>query len=304
MYKTATTVLTAALMWALMAAALLLAPDAAYARKDALVSYGEKTALLKLNLVSREAVFSQIMTKSVCFAENNLGPIGAEEQVKQVRLMFDLMLGQLRRGDPGRGLPPEQSPAALAHLAKAEQVWRSFGAAVDGWMASPGAAADHVATIYAANLSLLNEAEALSNILRQRYLEQGLITPSRERQLHALNELLILSQSIGKNYCLYAFHNESGQYTATLQEMWTFEALLSDLITGSDAQGLPPAGPALAANLAAARQEFHQIKPVLNFVLSGQPVPEEYHPLVLNQTNRLYTEIDKALYLFKASRNH
>lgn len=294
-------IIRAVLTAVLTAAALAIAPSDSHARKDALESHGEQTALMKLNLASREAVFSQIMAKSVCFAENGLVPVGAKEQVQQAKLLFDLMLSRLRQGDAGKGLPPEQSPAALAHLAQAEHIWRSFSAAVDGWMSSTGDTGGHIETIYQTNLSLLHETAALSNILRQRYLEQGLITPQLERQLGAMNELLILSQSIGKNYCLYAFHNESGQYTATLQEMWTFEASLSDLVEGSDAQQLPPANSELAAKLEVVRLEFDQIKPVLNFVLSGQPVPEEYHPLVLNQTNRLFTELDKALYLFEAA---
>ena len=261
----------------------------------------EEDAKRKINYSGRQRMLTQLMAKSVCFADMQVRYDHHLNEIGKTHFLFDETLKALRHGSQIQGMLQETHAEVLAALDVVEAEWAIYGAAVKAWWDRPVRNPRLLEKIYTHNLPTLRTMNEAVGLFEKAYAG-GAVEPGLAKAINVSGRQRMLTQKASKEFCLIAAgHDVDANRAALAATIELFQKSHDGLMYGDAELGLP-AAPAseISQQLQLVGELWGKLQPALAEAAQPGAAPSlETVAAVAELNEPVLIEMNKAVMLYE-----
>ena len=267
----------------LLAFALAL-PNAAHAEMTRI-----EQGLERIELTGSLRMLSQRLVRNSCFVVAGIADEGTFTELAADADEFNRRADLIVHGDESIGMGPERSPIILASFENQIMVpWRMMHLQALATVTRGEAERADVADIFDRSELLLADLNAAVSAYEEKYARGSRMSPEQSRTLNVYARQRMLSQRIAGLPCLASIEVDGTDARTQLEGAYeTFAIALADMADGNVESRMMPPPPAAATVIDCARNEFEQVRPLIEDVIAGATLDRDQLTQLLAASRQL-----------------
>jgi len=254
----------------------------------------------KINIAGRQRMLTQRMAKAACFSHIGIETAMHQQMMADAHALFSKSLKGLRFGDPELGLTRETNQKVNIGLGNVEQLWQSYGAAVQSCIDAGKVERAALDAIVAENLGILGEMNKTVGLTERAY-GGGDIPLHLAVAINIAGRQRMFSQKMTKELgMLRAGYDPAETRAAMAGTVDLFDRSLAALQEGMPMVGIqPPKTGAVKDQLRHVAQIWAPLRPELANIADGGAIQDDFLVFMAEENNELLSEMNKAVFLYE-----
>ncbi len=266
-------------------------------------AYGAENVDLRhtLNLVGGQRMLTQQMSKELLLVamgyntDENLMNLQANHE------RFERVLKGLRFGDAELTLESTKHAGVLESLARVEEIWPLFSAALQNGMSPETISSDAVSLVSDLSLPLL---AAMDDTVKsyEDATGAGALFSMLEIAITQADQQRMLTQKMAKEFLLIAYgHDIESNRQRLGKSMLDFEKILKGLISGdAELRLVPTPDPQIQVHLKTVDRLWNELKPILSSAVTGITIDEVALAEMVSLNVTMLSEMNSAVDLYES----
>ncbi len=254
-----------------------------------------------LNLVGGQRMLTQQMSKELLLVamgyntDDNLMKLQANHE------RFERVLRGLRFGDTELALESTKHAGVLESLARVEEIWPLFSAALQNGMSPETVSSDAVTLVSDLSLPLL---AAMNHTIKsyEDTASAGALFSMLEIAITQADQQRMLTQKMAKEFLLIAYgHDVEPNRQRLGKSMLDFEKILKGLMSGdAELRLVPTPDPQIQVHLKTVDRLWNELKPILSSAVTGITIDEVALAEMVSLNITMLSEMNSAVDLYEA----